>query len=241
MTLKERLKFALVRYTTVVKGGPLKGSRWVAVSGGKFVRGSYEPATTALFQEHVRKGDVVFDIGAHVGYYAVLSAMLTGPTGRVFAFEPRPFNLKCLNVHRDSNRLTNLEIFNVCVGAACSSARFETSTGSGTGHLASGGDLDVTVVSLDTWIREGRLVAPAMMKIDVEGAECDVLEGARGLIAQARPKLLVSLHSVQLNRRVREFLSAANYEFRFFTGAENTKDAELFAWPADVSSSEGHA
>lgn len=229
MTLKDRLKSTLLGCTTRIRSGPLKDFRWVAVSGWKFVRGTYEPGSTMVFLEHVRPGQIVYDIGAHVGYYSALACLCTGPTGRVFAFEPRPFNLRCLNSHRKLNRLSHLEIFDVCIGASAGSARFESRTGSGTGHLAPNGDLTVSVITLDDWHHEGRLPNPDFVKIDVEGAEREVLEGGLKLVSSSRPKLLISVHSLELNSWVNAFLRSLDYEVRFIKGSRNSCEAELFA------------
>lgn len=229
VTLKDHIKLAFVGWTSRIKAGPLAGYRWIAVSGGRFVRGTYEPDSTAVFLQHVRPGAVVFDIGAHVGYYSVLASHLAGPSGRVFAFEPRPFNLQCLLRHKELNSLPQLEAFDVCVGASAGSARFESRTGSGTGHLAPDGDLAVKVISLDDWLREGRLVAPDFIKIDVEGAEREVLEGARELLRERRPKLLLSLHSGALNAWAQAHLRALGYQLSYVQGTPESEAAEVLA------------
>jgi len=59
-------------------------------------RGIHEPGVTALVREKVKPGDVVLDIGAHIGYYTLIFAELVGPRGQVLAFEPRPDNVKLL-------------------------------------------------------------------------------------------------------------------------------------------------
>jgi len=231
MTLKDALKSSLLGWTAPVQSGPLKGFRWVKVSGSKFVRGTYEVDSTAVFLSHIRPGAVVFDIGAHVGYYSALACHLAGTTGRVFAFEPRPFNLRCLKRHRVLNHLDQLQVFDVCVGASAGTARFESRTGSGTGHLAPDGDLAVSVISLDDWHRQGRLPRPDFIKVDVEGAERDVLEGGRGLLAAAKPKLLLSIHSLELNTWVQQFLRGLGYEMTFVKGNPTSVDPEIFAAP----------
>ena len=233
MTLKDRIKLAFSGWTSRIKAGPLAGFRWISVSGGRFVRGTYEPDSTAVFLQHVRPGAVVFDIGAHVGYYSVLASHLAGATGKVFAFEPRPFNLKCLLRHRELNGLPQLQAFDVCVGAKAASARFESRTGSGTGHLAADGDLSVTVISLDDWLREGRLAPPDFVKIDVEGAEREVLSGAQEMLKSRRPKLLLSLHSVELNRWAQAHLRDHGYRLTYVQGTETSEAAEVLAIPGE--------
>lgn len=69
------------------------------------VKGVYEPKTTSLFKKVIREGDIVVDVGAHIGYYTLLASRLVGDTGKVYAFEPEPRNYDLL--------LKNLELNNV--------------------------------------------------------------------------------------------------------------------------------
>src|SRR5580765_7484494 len=88
-SIKHALKSLLTPFTLRVRRGPLAGKKWIAASGIKFIKGTYEPRQTEVFLACVQEGDVVLDIGAHVGYYTVIAALRAGPRGRVFAFEPR--------------------------------------------------------------------------------------------------------------------------------------------------------
>src|ERR671919_200683 len=71
--------------------GALRGKKWVVGSSthGCWL-GSYEYAMRHLFERTVERGDIVYDVGAHVGFYTLLASVLVGPTGRVLAFEPLP-------------------------------------------------------------------------------------------------------------------------------------------------------
>src|ERR1700690_902346 len=71
------------RVTLPILRGPLAGKSWMLASRINFFFGTYEPEQTQAFQEIVRPGNVVYDIGAHFGYYTLLASGLAGPTGRV--------------------------------------------------------------------------------------------------------------------------------------------------------------
>ena len=72
--------------------GPLKGKRWLVATRINFFLGTYEVEQTEAFVKTVVENDVVYDCGAHYGYYTLLASTLA-KNGKVFAFEPSPANL----------------------------------------------------------------------------------------------------------------------------------------------------
>jgi FkbM family methyltransferase len=195
-----------------IRSGPLKGRRWIASSGSNFISGRYEPEKTATIADNVVAGEVVFDVGAHVGYFAVLMSQLAGETGKVFAFEPRPLNLRFLKRHVAVNDCTNIEILPLCVGERTGPAMLETRTGTGTGHVSETGDTAVRMVSLDELVEAGTLPPPTFVKIDVEGGEMGVLLGARRTIDRYRPRMVLATHDEQLDRQCHELLGGMGYQ-----------------------------
>ena len=217
-----------------ILAGPLKGRWWLPASRGKILRilgGTYEPEQTRLFREHVRPGAVVLDVGAHVGYYTVLSAVLAGERGAVWAFEPNPANARFLRRHAEINRLRNVHVTEAAVADAAGTASFDFGTGSGTGHLADGGALKVQTVRLDEFCTE-RGIAPAAIKIDVEGAERGVLEGARATLARHRPVVFLSTHGPEVHRACLAFMADAGYACAPILGGDVETSAELLCTPA---------
>src|SRR5207244_3754027 len=79
---------------------------------GLSVRDVWEPLETKVVQNEVRRGSVVLDIGAHIGYYTLLMARLVGPQGRVFAFEPNPANYDLLRRNIQINSYRNVTAVN---------------------------------------------------------------------------------------------------------------------------------
>ncbi len=191
--------------------GPLKGSHWLVATRSNFFFGTYEPAQTKLFAELVKPGDVVYDIGAHFGYYTLLGSKIAGRSGRVIAFEPSPSNLARLYRHIELNRCTNVKVLELAVSDHEGTAHFETRTGSGVGHLAADGPLEVKLTSLDA-LKD--LPAPNVMKIDVEGAEVQVLRGMRAILGTAKPIIFLSLHGEELKNTCTEMLSSYGYRFQ---------------------------
>jgi FkbM family methyltransferase len=151
------------------------------------------------FRRDIRPGDVVFDVGANVGAYTLLFATWVGPSGRVFAFEPAAApreGLERLVAANDlSSRVTTIPS---AVSAAEGSLTFLADASAGETRLVSHagpGTVSVPVTTIDAVCqREG--VVPRLIKIDVEGAELDVLRGARRTIASAGKdlRLYVEMH-----------------------------------------------
>lgn len=212
-----------------IVAGPLRGRWWLPQSRGKILRilgGTYEPEQTRLFQQHIPAGATVFDIGAHVGYYTVLSSVLTGPRGRVFAFEPNPANHAFLQRHVGLNRLTNVAIENAAVSDRKGTASFAFGTGSGTGRLDSGGTLQVRTLRLDDFCAEHD-VRPGVMKIDVEGAELDVLRGVEGTLRACHPVIFLSTHGREVHEACLAWLRERQYTMQPVSGHDLATASEV--------------
>jgi FkbM family methyltransferase len=189
-------------FTAVLPGGEV-------VRVAPALRGlTWNPAEYAAFREAVRPGDVVLDVGANVGAYAVLFGQWVGPSGVVYAFEPDP---------RAFDGLERQIALNDAVGrvrgvrAAASnrsrsSVPFLLAPSPGVGRLIDGREpgasIDVRTMSIDDFCEQTG-VAPSVIKIDVEGAELDVLAGARRTIQSAgdRLALFVEMHPLEWRRR----------------------------------------
>jgi FkbM family methyltransferase len=193
-----------------ILGGPLRGWRWVpaAASHGCWL-GVFERAEQDVFARTVRSGDVVYDLGANVGFYTLLAAKLAGPTGRVVAFEPVPRNLGYLRRHLALNQCENVSVVAAAVSDRSGTARFRDGPAHTVGTLARDErGYDVQVVALDDYCAAP---APRVIKIDVEGAEADVLRGAARVLREARPIVLLSTHSTALRHECIGLLAEAGY------------------------------
>ena len=214
--------------------GSLRGRLWLPASRGKVLRillGTYEAEQTALFFDTVRPGWTVLDVGAHAGYYALLASDRVGPQGRVAAFEAHPRNAAFLREHVRLNRLANVQVVEAAVARAPGRARFGGGTGTGTGRLDPRGDFEVEAVSLDAFCA-GPDKGPDAVKLDVEGAELDVLEGSRQVLRGARPALFLSTHGPEVHRKCLDFLRPFGYAFRPMAGQDLETATEVLCLPA---------
>jgi len=199
--------------------GPAPASGWrdasadlaVRIAGGVRVHvpGSIERLSTYVLLEQedwfedeirfarglLRPGDQVLDVGASFGVYALSAAAAVGAGGRVIAFEPAADPASRLEASARDAGFGHLEVVRAAVAERAGEERFAPDRNSEYGRLA-GGDLPdaarVPVVALDAL--EG--VAPerlALVKVDAEGAETRVIEGARALLARARPLVMFEI------------------------------------------------
>src|SRR6478735_4046172 len=87
--------------------GPLRGKWWTVGSAAHACwLGTYEPDESTLLMHGIRPRQVVFDLGAQAGYHTLHAAILVGPEGRVYAFEPNPLNARYLRKHAELNSLS---------------------------------------------------------------------------------------------------------------------------------------
>jgi FkbM family methyltransferase len=195
-----------------IVSGPLEGWRWIAAAGlHACVEGTYEVENQAILLEHVRPGDVVFDVGANVGFFTLLASRLVGPTGTVAAFEPFPAALHYLRRHLELNGVENVTVVDSAISDTPGTAHFRAHAVMTMGRIAEGGELSVDVVRLDDLCADGRVPMPDLIKIDVEGEELRVLRGATTLIRYRRPTILLATHGAATHRACCRFLVQRGY------------------------------
>jgi len=231
MKLKHHFKVLLSSFYVRIKSGPLKGKKWIWTSGGKFIRGEQEPYKTEAILANFKKGEIFFDIGAHIGYFSAIAAHLNKGEGKVFAFEPRPMNAGFFRKHMKVNGFSSVVLYEAAVGEVEGDVMFDSAHGSATGRVTKDGDLKVKQVSIDKLISEGTLPMPTFIKIDVEGGEIEVLKGLEKVIISARPKMVVATHNPECHSFVLGFLEKHNYRYHVLNPESVKGDTEIVALP----------
>lgn len=159
---------------------------------------THQSALAGAIERSLPRGGRFIDVGASVGYFSSIGARRVGPTGRVVAFEPQPELAEVAREHAELNGLEWMELVNAACGSEPGSAtlhRFEGAALTGS-SMSMRPDrqlkdrLEVPVVRLADHVVE----PPALLKIDVEGAEWDVLRGAGGLLDGPATRLLIELN-----------------------------------------------
>jgi FkbM family methyltransferase len=231
MNFKHFCKVLFSGFLIRIKTGPLRGKKWIATSGGKFIMGTQEVYKTEAFVNSYKKGEIFFDIGAHVGYFSAIAAVLNEGSGEIYAFEPRPMNARFFRKHMQVNNFHNVTLFEVAVGETDGEVSFDTGHGSATGCVSDTGKLKVKQASVDKMIKEGILPVPGYIKIDVEGGEINVLKDLQNIIHSSRPKLLVATHNPECHKFVLDFLSKNRYSFTILNPDSIKGDTEIIALP----------
>jgi FkbM family methyltransferase len=185
----------------IVLGGPLRGMyvSTPALTRLSFSFGTYQRDVFDVMRRHVRPGMTSYDVGAHMGYFALVLAKLVGPGGRVLAFEPDPRNLGALRNNLLTNGITNVIVTAAAVADVSSEVSFATFPYSSVNHIADSRTpadarrITVTATTLDSFVYEEHNPAPNFIKIDVEGAEARVLSGATRVLHEASPVVIAEV------------------------------------------------
>lgn len=210
--------------------GRLKGKRWLVGAGEHgYWLGSYELNKRLAFEREIPAGAVVYDIGANVGYFSLLAAVLAGPEGQVYAFEPLPRNIEFLRKHINLNKLDTIEVIEAAVSDHSGEAAFDLGASSAMGHLADSGEIFVRMVAMDEMLMSGEIQPPDYIKVDVEGAEYEVLKGARGILEKYHPTLFLDTHQREAHRPTIALLEELGYEFTILDGRSLSETKELIA------------
>lgn len=153
----------------------------------------------------IKSDDVFYDIGANIGLYTCFVGQ-TLPADQVIAFEPHPTNVEKLRRNLDLNGISANIIQQALSdeeGTAELVVDSRNEAGAGRHALAVGGEaetIEIELVTGDTLVAESRIPAPAVLKIDVEGAELNVLRGLKKSIAESCRLCYVEVHPDRIGK-----------------------------------------
>ena len=199
------------------------------------IYGEYSEGEVEVFRQIVRPGDVVVEVGANIGAHTVFLAKHVGPLGRVFAFEPQRILFQTLCANLALNHLTNVYCMQQAVGAEAGSVMvpfWDYSKTDNYGAVSLGkynfGE-PVPVVTLDSlnlhWCN--------FLKVDVEGMELAVLQGASELIARAAPIMYVENDKEDRSDELVRYIDSLGYHMYWHIPAYYSSD-NLFNNPENV-------
>lgn len=168
-------------------------------------RHHYETEIDQLLRRLLRQGDVFIDVGANVAYFSLVAAQLVGPQGEVHSFEPDPRAFALLARSVVENHLNNVWCHRVALWGTQTRLTLAGIDDLAFRHVAESGndrrDLTAIAVPLDEYLKLMGVAKPIrLVKIDVEGAEVEVIKGMTELLRTNRPLLVVEAHDPNLER-----------------------------------------
>ena len=198
-----RVRYPATGLTAQVRAGPY-WKYWKALEAGAEDDGNFKHLASA-----VKPGQTILDVGAWEGPYTLLFAGLVGEQGHVHAFEPDPRALDALRENVKVNRLANVTVEPRCLSDGEGSAPFYDARGGTLGSLlkndwvASFSQVTVETTTIDAYCRTNGVDVDGI-KIDVEGAEALVVEGARETLARRRPWVFLEFHGMFMSAAERQ-------------------------------------
>jgi FkbM family methyltransferase len=205
-----------------------------------FLLGTHDMEVQHALHRLLKPGMIVYDIGANVGFTALLAQKKVGPTGQVVCFEPLADNARRIQQNAALNGFRAVSVRQIALGAEDGEAEFQCSDSPTWGRLAEAGaaplatvSLKVPVRSLDSLVANDDLPLPQFIKMDVEGAEASVLRGSTTVLERARPVLVIELHHTYAD--VIKALEGRNYTVRLLTPGVTSLDGEfqVLAYPRE--------
>lgn len=181
--------------------------------------GTYEPETNWALEKHLKEGDIVLEAGANSGTETLLISRLIGDSGKVLAFEPVPHVLEKLKNNLRLNAIRNVEVMPIALGAKEQEIDFfvhplnHPNQGMGSKSINSALEkIVVTQKTIDSLFEENRITKFDFLKMDVQGAELDILKGARVSITRFRPKIFLEASEGWSNvSEIYSYLKGLNY------------------------------
>jgi FkbM family methyltransferase len=229
---------------SVIQRGAGKGLHFnPGGSNVSYLLGTVEQEVQHVLQLWLRPQMTMYDVGANVGFITVIAARLVGEKGKVCAFEPVPMLADQAMHNADLNKFRQVSIHRVALSDQDGEAVFQMSENLTMGKLANreshepdaASELVVRKHKIDTLVATDGLPDPDLIKIDVEGAEAAVLDGAAEVLKRARPALLIELHST--NQAVAERLERLSFVGRLLGSSESIRagppNATVAAVPAE--------
>lgn len=156
------------------------------ISQELILSGKWEEYETYLFKKHVKSGDIVLDIGAHIGYYTLIAAKIVGNRGRVYAFEPDPKNFQLLKKNTEENKYKNIVLVNKALSNKPGNIKlFLNKENTGDHRIYASTEkrksINIQAITLDDFFKD-KSKKVDIIKMDVQGAEARIFNGASGLI-----------------------------------------------------------
>lgn len=209
--------------------GPLKGYKIkVDLRAQKaYWLGTYEPEIKSILKKIIKKSDIVYDVGAHLGYFSLMSSVFCGKQGQVFCFEPNPENFEIIQKNIELNKIENIFPVKLAITNKKGKISFQKTNSSSQGHvIGSLGETDfdkkniieVKSNTIDNFCLTELNPCPDIIKIDVEGEELNVFKGMRQVLEKVKPIVVCEIHCKKgesypdFKKKLLHILNSVNYQ-----------------------------
>lgn len=192
--------------------------------GGFLHLGESNPTEMHVLRKILSPKDIVFDVGANLGWYGLNAAQVVGSRGQVYAFEPNPDFANWASENCRLNHLTNVKIEKIAL--ADKTSRLEFYIGDNFGSLVKrvarlGSQkikrINVPVTTIDAYVKSQNIKKISLIKIDAEGKDFEVLRGAIKTLRQYHPYLIVEVFGlswdtdVSRDKKILAYLAKLGY------------------------------
>ena len=205
-----------------------------------YKNGFWEKEVTLLMQKFIKEGDVVFDVGANIGYYTLIFANEIGDKGKVYAFEPCPRNIVNLENNIKRNDFKNIIIEKKALGenSQKKDMYFPYNVQFGIGSFFKARSYltpqKVQVIKLDDFIEQEKISSIDFMKLDIEGGEIYALKGMKRALSQGIIKnLFIDIHNTILLQNGYKPQEIKNILLQYGYSLHKVTSGELVDYPID--------
>jgi len=200
----------------------------------------YEKSVFDRLSRIVRRGQVIYDIGASLGQYSIWFSRAIGKNGHVYCFEANPLCIYWLQVNLELNQATNCEILPIALTDGSGTIRFTINYGNSAIGITRdspfyeskiGHEIDVSGCRLDELLETYLLRKPDLIKIDVEGAEESLIIGMENTLTRHRPVLILEVHGQATAKNTFHRLDDLGYSFTDIASNRKFEDVnKLLEW-----------
>ena len=189
---------------------------------------THEPITTKLISNELKEEMVCLDLGANIGYYALLESNIIGNSGKVIAIEPSPDNFEKLIQNLNLNCIKNVIPFNIACGDKNGEIPFLVSKKSNLCTIidknyvkkSSDNIIDVPIKKIDDFLNENKIEKVDFVRMDVEGYEGHIIKGMQKTLDKNKPILHIEVHrQFMSDNQTRELLDEfqkRGYECKYY-------------------------
>jgi FkbM family methyltransferase len=211
------------------------------ISNELLVFKNHEPISTELLKKELRNGFVCLDIGANIGYYALLERKIVGSEGKIIAVEPSPLNFACLKKNMHLNGFDDVLSFQFAFSIADGEISFLIDQQSNLSRVLNNGAervrtriscrmptggwvIKVPTRSLDSFVAQNPLEKLDFLRMDVEGHEVQIYKGGRSAIKRFKPILFLEIHNALIGLKgtidFLEILRNDGYNIKYYVPRE---------------------